>query len=66
MWRTEETKSPLRSLVGMHSPHFDTRSTSDSRRYVSSHLAPRLINRAKDVPRTYETHSRSHPCTPCI
>jgi hypothetical protein len=55
--RTEETKSPLRPLADMYSPHFDTSSTSDSRRYGSSHLAPKLVNRAKGVLHTYGAHS---------
>jgi hypothetical protein len=63
------SKPPLRSLADMcmHSPHLDTSSASDSRRYGSSyhssHLAPKPVNRAKDVPHTYEAHSRSRPCT---
>jgi hypothetical protein len=59
-WRTEEAKGPLRSLADTHSPHSDTGSTNNLRRYSSSHHAPKLINRAKDAPHTYGAQSRSH------
>jgi hypothetical protein len=62
-WRTEETKDPLRYLADQHSPHSDTSSTNYSRRYSSSHHAPKLINPAKDAPHPYGAQSRSHPCT---
>jgi hypothetical protein len=60
----EETRGPLRSHADTHSPHSDdTSSTSYSRRYSSSHHAPKLINRLKDAPHPCGAQSRSHLCT---
>jgi hypothetical protein len=62
-WRTEETKDPLRSLADTHSLRSDTISTNYSRRYSSSHHAPKLNNRLKDALHPYGAQSRSHLCT---
>jgi hypothetical protein len=59
-WRTEETKGPLRSLADTHSPHSDTGSTNNTRRYSSSHHAPKLINRVKDAPHSHRAQSCSN------
>jgi hypothetical protein len=65
-----DEKGPLRSLADMHSPHCDTSSTSDSRRYGSSSWAAAtlppnsLIARKVFLTRMKHIPGRSHPCTP--